>query len=80
MKVKRFLKGSNWSSGGKNSVSIIKHISDKSRLDASKEKSNKLEDKAIEKLITVRKRTRGKKKEIWDNTKWDRTVRQNQAV
>lgn len=32
------------------------------RLDASKEKFNELEDKAIEKLITVRKGTRKKKK------------------
>lgn len=34
------------------------------RLDASKEKFNALEDKAIEKLITVRKETRKKKKEM----------------
>lgn len=34
------------------------------RLDASKEKFNELEDKATEKLITLRKETRGKKKEM----------------
>lgn len=38
------------------------------RLDASKEKFNELEDKAIEKLITVRKGTRKKKKRKCENT------------
>lgn len=39
----------------------MKHALDRTRLDASKERFNELEDKAIEKLITVRKGTREKK-------------------
>lgn len=39
------------------------------RLDASKEKFNELEDKAIEKLITVRKETRKKKRKCENTTR-----------
>lgn len=38
-------------------------------LDASKEKFNELEDKAIEKLITVRKETRKKKRKCENTTR-----------
>lgn len=50
------------------------------RLDASKEKFNELEDKAIEKLITVRKETRKKKKEMWEYHEKQWTIGQYQAV
>ena len=44
LKVKRFFKGSNWSSRDKNSMSLIKHALDRinSRLDTPKEKLNEL--------------------------------------
>lgn len=47
----------------------MKHALDRTRLDASKERFNELEDKAIEKLITVRKGTREKKRKCENTTR-----------
>lgn len=51
LKVKRFLRDSNWSSKDKNPISIIKHALDRIniRLDMSKEKLHECEDIAKEK-------------------------------